>query len=657
MPVRSGRKVVSVSAFLSALKISQRLFALIVTVGVGIAVIIGISLNLQWNVMYSGRIASLKALNQVASGIADHYRAQAADGHMTEAEAKIQALGDITALRYGNGDYFFVMDENGVMLAHPNKSLVGTDRKVLPDANGFHDVLDVLPRVMRDGVGVVRYVFSRLGAGEPVPKVGVYLHYEAWGWLIGDGAYIDDLTAGFWSMAGTMLLAAAAIMAVIFSVAFVIMRSITRPLAGLKSTMEALASGETAVEVRQVTLKDEVGAMAGAVQVFKENMIRAAAAEAAEAAADVERRAAQRQSDGERAAVAAQQARVVTDLASGLAALAKGDLTAILDTPFAPEYEALRTDFNATVSQLQTVIRQIVANTQTIRLGTDEITQAADDLSRRTEQQAASLEETAAALDEVTATIRKTAEGANTAQGVASAAKSDAEHSSQVVHDAVRAMGEIETSAQKISQIIGVIDEIAFQTNLLALNAGVEAARAGDAGRGFAVVASEVRALAQRSAEAAKEIKALIHASTQQVGEGVKLVGETGESLGRIVLQFAQVHTAIAEIAASAQEQAVGLHQVNTAVNQMDQVTQQNAAMVEQSTAASHNLAGETEELVRLTNQFQLGNQAEDPAPRKAPPRRPAKATPKPSPLRVITPARRAARPAVAVATEDWQEF
>jgi methyl-accepting chemotaxis protein len=201
-----------------------------------------------------------------------------------------------------------------------------------------------------------------------------------------------------------------------------------------------------------------------------------------------------------------------------------------------------------------------------------------------------------------------------------------------------------------------VIDEIAFQTNLLALNAGVEAARAGDAGRGFAVVASEVRALAQRSAEAAKEIKTLIEASTQQVGEGVKLVGETGESLGRIVLQFAQVHAAIAEIAASAQEQAVGLHQVNTAVNQMDQVTQQNAAMVEQSTAASHSLAGETEELVRLTGQFQLGGQAESPASRKQPPRRPpVKTVSKPSSLRVVAPSRAAARPAAAA--EDWQEF
>ena len=656
MTAEAGEEVVVMFAFLGTLKISQRLFALMVTVGVGIAVVIGISVNLQWKTLYSGRVDDLTLMTQTASGIAERYRQLSADGRMTEADAKAQALADITAMRYGKNDYFFVTSEDGIVLAHPNKSMIGSDRKQFPDPTGFNYTLDVMPRVMRDGVGVVRYLFGREGAGEPLPKVAVYRHYPAWGWLIGDGTYIDDLSAQFWSSAETMLAAAAGVMLLFFVVAIAIMRSITRPLVGLQATMRDLAAGKTDVVVQQVVLKDEVGAMAGAVQVFKDNMIRAATAEATAAAAEAERQAARRQGEAEREAVAAQQAAVVTQLANGLAALAKGDLTTTLATPFAPEYEALRADFNATVSQLQTVIRQIVANTQTIRTGTDEITQAADDLSRRTEQQAASLEETAAALDEVTATIRKTAEGANTAQGVASAAKSDAEHSSQVVHDAVRAMGAIENSAQQISQIIGVIDEIAFQTNLLALNAGVEAARAGDAGRGFAVVASEVRALAQRSAEAAKEIKTLIEASTQQVGEGVKLVGETGESLGRIVLQFAQVHAAIAEIAASAQEQAVGLHQVNTAVNQMDQVTQQNAAMVEQSTAASHSLAGETEELVRLTGQFQLGAQTENQAPRKQPPRRAVvKTVSKPSSLRVVAPSRAAARPAAAA--EDWQEF
>jgi methyl-accepting chemotaxis protein len=260
-------------------------------------------------------------------------------------------------------------------------------------------------------------------------------------------------------------------------------------------------------------------------------------------------------------------------------------------------------------------MRAIAQNTSGVRSGAGEITQAADDLSRRTEHQAASLEETAAALDQVTATISKTAESANGARDTAATAKADAEHSGEVVRETVAAMSGIETSSKQIGNIIGVIDEIAFQTNLLALNAGVEAARAGDAGRGFAVVATEVRSLAQRSADAAKEIKQLISTSGQQVETGVRLVGETGRALTRIAEHVAQLNGLVSDIAAAAREQAVGLAEVNTAVNQMDQVTQQNAAMVEQTTAASHGLEKEARELVQLVGQFALGGTDLPPAP------------------------------------------
>ena len=374
-------------------------------------------------------------------------------------------------------------------------------------------------------------------------------------------------------------------------------RLVARPIIAMTAAMDRLAKGDKSVTIPAVGQRDEVGRMADAVLAFKDAAIEKDRLEAealSQRSLGEQERAA---NEAEKARVAEEDRVALTALADGLSAMSNGDLTHRFTAQVAPRAESLKADFNAAIAQLQRAISVVVSNVSGIRSGASEISQAADDLSRRTEQQAASLEETAAALDEITATVNKTASGARQASDVVQAARGDAEKSGMVVRDAVSAMQAIEGSSNQINQIIGVIDEIAFQTNLLALNAGVEAARAGDAGRGFAVVASEVRALAQRSAEAAKEIKTLISASTGQVGAGVKLVGETGEALQRIVDRVAEIDSLVTEIAASAQEQAVGLAQVNTAVNQMDQVTQQNAAMVEQSTAASHSLAQEAESL------------------------------------------------------------
>jgi methyl-accepting chemotaxis protein len=385
--------------------------------------------------------------------------------------------------------------------------------------------------------------------------------------------------------------------------AFTIRRSISQ----IARATEQLAAGKgEQVDLVRMERKDELGAVVRSLVVFKDNQAHLeklrAEQEADRNATEDERRA-----KAESAAAAArEQATVVTNLAEGLEKLASGDLTYRITADFPGDYLKLRDDFNGAITQMEAALRRIAEATSGIQTGSKEISHAADDLSRRTEQQAAALEETAAALDQITATVRRTADGANHAREVVSNAKSDATKSGEVVRGAVAAMNQIETSAKQISQIIGVIDEIAFQTNLLALNAGVEAARAGDAGRGFAVVASEVRALAQRSAEAAKEIKVLITASTTQVDQGVKLVGETGQSLERIVTQVNEINTVVVEIAASAQEEATGLNQVNGAINQMDQVTQQNAAMVEQSTAASHSLLHEANELVSLLGAFEI---------------------------------------------------
>jgi methyl-accepting chemotaxis protein len=394
---------------------------------------------------------------------------------------------------------------------------------------------------------------------------------------------------------------------VLITIGFVIVqRRVSGPIMRLTAVMARLAGRDFAVEVPSTERRDELGAMARTVQTFRENGLTMLRLETDAA----EQR---RQVEAERAHAAAQQAERVAQqtaamdgLADALARLAVGDLTCQLERPFGDDYERIRADFNAAVTGLRETVMSIVAHTATIRTGTHEISTAAGDLALRTERQAAGLEQTAAALQQLTATVRNTAQSGREAQLVASAAQANARQSREVVQQAITAMGAIADSARQISQIIGVIDEIAFQTNLLALNAGVEAARAGESGRGFAVVASEVRALAQRSAEAAKEIKALIQTSSQQVDRGVALVGETGDTLGRMLEQVSHIGQVIEQIAAAAQEQATGLSEVNTAVSEMDQVTQQNAAMVEQTSAATHSLSQETSELSSATARFQI---------------------------------------------------
>ncbi|MBI1199030.1 MAG: globin-coupled sensor protein [Phenylobacterium sp.] len=310
--------------------------------------------------------------------------------------------------------------------------------------------------------------------------------------------------------------------------------------------------------------------------------------------------------EAERQRSEAEQTTVVSALGQALSRVSAGDLRARIDVDVAPQFEGLKSDFNTALSAMEAAVASASSAAGIVAGGVAQISSAADDLSRRTEQQAANLEEAAAALEEITSAVRKSAEGATSAHESVGVAKGDAERSGEVVRRAIAAMDEISASSGKISQIVGVIDEIAFQTNLLALNAGVEAARAGEAGKGFAVVASEVRALAQRSAEAAKEIEALIAASTRQVKAGVDLVGQTGESLAAISGRVATIDQLVADVAASAQEQSRGLGEVNVAVGQMDQLTQQNAAMVEETTAATHALDAQVNDLAKTMNSFQF---------------------------------------------------
>ncbi|MBB4571056.1 HAMP domain-containing methyl-accepting chemotaxis protein [Rhizobium leucaenae] len=421
------------------------------------------------------------------------------------------------------------------------------------------------------------------------------------------GNDVRSAAGGFNSLALTAL----AIAIFLASVAAALTaRSIVGPLAKLQTSLVSMAQGNMEGDRKLEKRGDEIGMLARAVAALRDAISAKAERDAdSDARRATEERNRLQSEAAEREALAEQTNAAVNQLADALQALANGDLTRQITGPFIPSLDQLRVDFNQAVEKLRLAMQKVAENASAIASGAQEIRSASDDLAKRTEQQAASVEETAAALEEITITVSGSSNRAQEAGHLVRKTKESAEHSGRVVRSAVEAMDKIEASATEIGNIIGVIDEIAFQTNLLALNAGVEAARAGEAGKGFAVVAQEVRELAQRSAKAAKEIKDLINTSNNHVRSGVSLVGETGKALEEIVTQVQQVDGNVGAIVEASKEQATGLKEINTSVNTMDQGTQQNAAMVEQATAAAHNLASEAEALFQLLSQFRISAQ------------------------------------------------
>ncbi|TNJ44433.1 HAMP domain-containing protein [Phaeobacter sp. B1627] len=385
---------------------------------------------------------------------------------------------------------------------------------------------------------------------------------------------------------------ALALAAVVFTMAFFsIQLMMLRPLNRISASTERLADGDRGPITGFERSSTEIFRIARSLSVFRDGI--------------VEKEEMERLAEEERNHRMAAQNTAVAALGSGLSRLSDGDLTARIEEELAEGYEKLRQDFNRTLDTLNDTVGQVVESSSSIRNGASEISQASQDLSHRTESQAATLEQTAAALDQMTASVKSAAEGARDVERTTNEARSEAEASGEIVQNAVAAMTEIEQSSGKISQIISVIDDIAFQTNLLALNAGVEAARAGEAGRGFAVVASEVRGLAQRSSDAAHEIKTLISDSSTQVERGVDLVGKAGDALQSILQRVGHISELISNIATGSQEQSTGLYEINTGMSQLDQVTQQNAAMVEEATAAGQLLNSDAQKLGELVARFQ----------------------------------------------------
>ncbi|HEY6869514.1 MAG TPA: methyl-accepting chemotaxis protein [Novosphingobium sp.] len=399
--------------------------------------------------------------------------------------------------------------------------------------------------------------------------------------------------------------------------------------------MEALASGDLDSPVEYTSYQDCVGRLTRAMATFRQQA--------------VDLRHSSRVQD-----------EVVAAMAEALQRLAANDLTARMTKDLPPEYAVLRDNFNHAAEALEQALGSVAAAADDILNGSTEIRAASDDLSGRTEQQAAALEESTASIAEVTGTVQRNASAAQSAAQAVRDVQVEARQGGEVVARAVTAMTAIQSSSDEIAQIVSVIDGIAFQTNLLALNAGVEAARAGESGKGFAVVANEVRALAQRSAEASTQIRGLINASTQQVTDGVGLVGATGEALASIVQRIDQIAGSVGEIADSAIKQSTALEHVSAAASEMDRMTQQNAAMVEQSNAAARQLADQSTQLAQLVNAFHVSRQVSMAGTTRAAPRAAAASRPAPiasSAAPAYRPAPRTAGSAALAVSEDWSEF
>ena len=589
------------------LSIMARLRLVVLFAGIGLAVAIGVGLANLSAAMH--RDVSLKTRSQVetAVSVAQHYVDEAKAGRMSEADAKSAAIGALKAMRYGGREYFWITDLDTRMVMHPNKpALDGADVSKELDPTGKALFSEMTKVATTQGAGFVHYMWPKPLHDKPQPKISYVALMPAWGWVIGTGVYVDDIDSAVGVAALKLAGIGLALLLVVGLGAASLGGTITRPILTLTQRMSGLAEGDKDSQVPFIDLTNETGEMARALAVFRDAAVDRerleVEAEAMRVDASVDR---QRREAADHAAAEVQQ-QVVTAVTAVAKRLAGGDLTVRLSDDFPSGYAELRENLNAALMQLSAAMKAVRDNTNGIQHGADDIASASDNLSRRTEQQAATLEETTAALGELTNTVQRSASDANQARAAVAVAQEQAQYSGTVADQAVAAMGQIEGSSQQIQQIIGVIDEIAFQTNLLALNAGVEAARAGESGKGFAVVAQEVRALAQRSAEAAKEIKALIGASSRQIGDGVTLVREMGGALQDIVGKVNEIDVLMRGVARLAADQAEGLGQINIAMLQIDQNTQQNAAMVEEATAAVHSLKSETNELASMVGRFEL---------------------------------------------------